>query len=345
MSAERSLPSEVLAARERPALFVLGGEPYARGLIAVSGGDAPRWLDGMVTNDVAALSAGRPANGCYEGCYAALLTRKGRIVADIHLLAREDDYWLEVSASTTTEVLAQLARYIVADDVELTDRSLEFSRLAVEGPGATALVAAVSGTALEEVPREGFALGSIAAAEIVLARFGWTGEDAWQLFVRPSDREAVCAAITQAGALRGSLDALEILRIEAGVPLQGRELGQDVFPDEARLETAISRTKGCYTGQEIVARLYSRGAVNRLLVSLHFLGDRVPAPGALLSADEKRSGQVTSASLSPSAGAIGLGYVRRAHAELGTELRCEDPAGGLIAQVVAPPFPGSASSP
>jgi folate-binding protein YgfZ len=145
------------------------------------------------------------------------------------------------------------------------------------------------------------------------------------------------------GLPRGGPDALEVLRIEAGIPRLGTELGEEVFPDEARLDSAISRTKGCYTGQEIVARLYSRGAVNHLLVRLRFEGDRVPAAGSPLhvrdeSGDEmadKKTGEVTSACASPTRATIGLGYVRREHARSGTALRCLDPRGALRATVAA----------
>jgi folate-binding protein YgfZ len=179
--------------------------------------------------------------------------------------------------------------------------------------------------------------------EQVVVAFGWSGEDAYQLLVPAGQREVVVEAIA-AAANPGELvvagaEALEILRIEAGVPLLGAELSDDVFPDEARLERAISTTKGCYTGQEIVARLRSRGHVNHLLVGLEFSGEELPRPGTELLADRRRTGEVTSCCTSLLAGPIGLGFVRRTHAALGTKLA----AGDSPARVAALPFVGPGS--
>ncbi len=335
---------EVRAGRTSPGLFDLSGAAgpsFARGVIDVRGRDAPRWLDGMITNDVKQIAH----DGARNGCYAALLTTKGRIVADLHVLAREHGYWLETAAAVTDDVIDRLQKYIVADDVDLADASPAWVRLGVEGPGSTAMLAStLDDTALADVPAAGWTAGSIAGVASVLARFGWSGEDAWQLFVPTDGATAVRDALTAAGATPRSTEALEVLRVEAGIPRLGPELGEEIFPDEARLDAAISRTKGCYTGQEIVARLFSRGAVNHLLVGLRFEGEAVPAgeaklyaPGAA-GAREKATGEVTSACVSPTAGVIGLGYARREHAEPGTALVCRTDAGEMSATVAALPL-------
>jgi folate-binding protein YgfZ len=328
--------AEVRAARTHACLFELDRDPYRRGLIAVSGGDAQRWLDGMVTNDITAISQDAENNGCY----AALLTPKGRVIADLHVLARPDGFWLETDATVVADVLARLDRYIVADDVVLADRSDDFARLALEGPGATSLLEEACAASLGEVPRDCWASTKIGDTEVVLARFGWTGEEGWQILAAgPAVSPELDAAVSsQLASPLLSLAALEVLRVEAGIPRLGPELDEEVFPDEARLEGAISRTKGCYTGQEIVARLFSRGAVNHLLVGLRFEGGRAPAPDGPLLVGDKTTGEVTSACVSPSAGAIGLGYVRREHAEPGTVLRCDDPDGSLVATVADLPL-------
>jgi folate-binding protein YgfZ len=337
------LAAEVRAARRAPGLFVLTpAEDQGRGVVAVTGRDAPRWLDGMVTNDITRLSADGPVTGCY----AALLTTKGRIVADLHVLARPDGYWLETAAEAVAPVLAQLGRYIVADDVTLEDVSESVVRLGVEGPGVGALLAELSGTPapqLDAVPPDGWLPLELLGSEVVTARFGWTGEEAWQLFVPAADAPAVQVALLEAGFEARSGEALEVLRIEAGTPRLGPELDEEVFPDEARLESAISRTKGCYTGQEIVARLYSRGAVNHLLVGLRFDAASAPAADAPLEVGDKRTGEVTSACVSPSAGAIGLGFVRKEHAEPGTRLRCRGPDGECEATVAVLPLVAAGS--
>jgi folate-binding protein YgfZ len=331
---------QVLRVRESAGLFGFAEELGRRGLVAVTGRDARRWLDGMLTNDVTRIAPGTPESGCY----AALLTPKGRIVADLHVLAREDGFWLETAASAVADVVARLERYIVADDVKLAVETDEILRLGLEGPGAAAVLAAAgsaSAPALTALAPESWLTTQIAGTDVVAARFGWSGESGFQLFVPVEAGDAVGAALADAGGdalVPASGDALEVLRIEAGIPRLGPELNEEIFPDEARLDRAISRRKGCYTGQEIVARLYSRGAVNHLLVGLRFEDERVPAPDAPLAAGDRPTGEVTSACRSPRAGVIGLGFVRREHAEAGTSLRCDDPAGPLAATVCEPPF-------
>ena len=303
--------AEVAATRSHARVFVLADSDHARGVLEVSGGDAKRWLDGMVTNETLSLSPG-------DGCYAALLTPKGRIVADLHVLAHEDRYWLDTAAWVLPAVLERLERYIVADDVQLRDVSGDFARLSLEGPQATSLLGAPA-----DVPLDAWRTTPVCGVEVVAARFGWSGETAWQLFVPDGRREDVVSAL---GVPVASNAALQVLRIEAGIPLLGAELDEQVFPDEARLDAAISRSKGCYTGQEIVARLYSRGAVNHLLVGLRFEGATLPGLDSALLVGGRRTGEVTSACLSPSLGPIGLGFARVEHAAPGTRLECADPS-------------------
>jgi len=174
-----------------------------------------------------------------------------------------------------------------------------------------------------------------------VARFGWSGELGFQLLLPRASEPAVASALLEAGAESGLVEAdaeaLEILRIEAGMPRLGHELSEDVLPDEARLSRAISYTKGCYTGQEIVARLHSRGQVNHLLVGIEFSQGEAPAEGAEIwpcasgaagtdakPGGDRAIGELTSIAHSPEAGWIALGFVRRAHAEPGTHVRIGD---------------------
>ena len=151
-------------------------------------------------------------------------------------------------------------------------------------------------------------------------------------------REALVAAGGPLGLVAADRDTLETLRIESGVPALGSELDEEVFPAEARLAHAVSTTKGCYTGQEIVERIRSRGAVNYLLVGLRFDGDPPPPGTELQSGEGKRVGEVTSVARSAEAGAIGLGYLRRELEAPGTEVV----AAGGAARVVPLPFVGEA---
>lgn len=308
-----------------------------RGVVRVSGSDRVRWLGGMVTADVASLGPGALA-------YALLLSPKGRILADLYVLERGDEAWLDCDADRVSPLMAQLERYIIADDVALHDAGAELRRASLEGPGTDALLAALD----VQAPAPDICLDAqIAGVRVALAGFGESGERAVQLFVpRVPDAafEAVESAVLAAGGaalVRGDAASLDVLRIEAGTPRMGLELDEDVLPAEAGLvQRAISLTKGCFTGQEIVARLESRGQVNHRLVGLCFESGRPPQAGLPLALPDGRVvGEVTSACVSQ-LGAIGLGYVRRPSDAPGTRLR----AGEDVARVTALPFvqPGAA---
>jgi folate-binding protein YgfZ len=310
-----------------------------RALIEVSGGDRVRWLNGMLSNDVAQLVPG----AARSGCYALLLTPKGRIVADLHVLQRGDVFWLELEAEAAARVRERLEKYIITDDVALADRSSDFARFGIEGPRAAEVVAPLLDGAPPPAP-EAWLDAALGEVSVALAAFGWSGGCGYQLFVPAHAAAAAAAALDAAvcacGGIEADAQALETLRIEAGIPRLGAELDEDVLPAEAHLnERAVSLAKGCYTGQEIVARLDARGQVQHLLVGLRFADDALPAPGAGVEADGRRVGEVTSACHSAEAGAIGLGYVRRAQAAADTEVFvC-----GRAARVAALPFVAAAA--
>jgi len=311
-------------------------EPRERALLEVTGGDRVRWLEGQISNDVASLGSG-------EGCYATVLTVKGRIVADLHVLAREDRFWLDTGAAAREALRQRLERYIVADDVMLGDASDRFARLALEGPAAPEVIEAVAGAPVALAPESATSI-RIAGHEAVVWAWGTTGLPAFQLLVPPGGAPMVRDAIAAAGEPHGLLvagdDVREVLRVESGVPALGSELDGEVFPAEARLDRAISTTKGCYTGQEIVERIRSRGQVNYLLVGLRFEGAAPPPGTDLVAADGKRVGEVTSVATSALAGAIGLGYLRRELDSPGTELR----AGEATARVAGLPIVDEAAA-
>jgi folate-binding protein YgfZ len=313
-----------------------------RGILEVAGGDARRWLNGMVSNDVSSLQPGPERSGCY----ALLLTRQGRIVADFHVMVRGVDtstsFWLEMAAEAVPLVTEQLANFIVADDVELSDRTRDVGRIAVEGPTASAVME----RALGEPP--GLAENAcadvvLAGSDCLLAAFGFSGEPAYQVFVPKAELDSVAAALSEAGEGNGLVSAeaevLEMLRIEAGRPRFGSELDESTLPAEARLDDAVSTTKGCYTGQEVVARLASQGRVKHMLVGL--CGDEATplGVGAVVESAGKSVGEVTSACVSPDAGSIALAFVTRPHDEPGTVLAVE----GRDVRVAALPFTAIAS--
>lgn len=323
-----SAASEAGAVRAAAGLF----RRPERGVLEVSGGDRVRWLDGMLTNDVTGLVPGRENSGCP----ALLLTRTGRIVANPHVLVRDELFWLEVSREGLPAMRETLERYIVADRVELRDASEAWERLALEGANAGQVLAAELGEPLELAPNCG-AECEIAGVQVFVAALGFT-PGALQLFVPAGSGARVAEALVAAGAglglVEGSSAALETLRIEAGIPALGPELDETVLPAEANLESAISFTKGCYTGQEIVARLDSRGSPGHRLVGLAFENDTLAAVGDAIADGERSVGELTSVCVSQDAGAIGMGFVRSASAEPGTKVQ----VGEVAATVAVLPF-------
>lgn len=321
VSAERAAAGAA-AVRRGVGLF-----PLRRGIIEVRGGDRVRWLNGMVTADVSRLAPG-PSR---SGCYALLLSHKGRILADMLVLERGDRFWLDTDAGQAASLLATLDRYLIADDVELRDASADFARYGIEGPGAAALVERATGAPPELAP-DACADAEIGGVRVTLAAFGWSGEPAFQVFAPSAEAAAVESALVAAGGdapVRGDDATLEVLRIEAGIPRLGAELDDEVFPSEAKLVArAVSLSKGCFTGQEIVARIESRGQVHHQLVGLRFQGGALPEVGEslVLEAGGKAVGEVTSVCRSEGLGAIGLGFARRPHDAPGTVLLAGDVA-------------------
>jgi folate-binding protein YgfZ len=301
-----------------------------RGVIEVAGSDRVRWLDGMISADVRSAGPG-------AGAWGLLLTRQGRVVADLHVLVRTDDFWLELERAGVATVLSRLSGYVIADDVTLADRSADFARLALEGASAAETLAAACGEPLALAPHAWREL-ELAGARTTIAAYGFTGQPALQLFVPIAGAAAVEGALLAAGAVSASADTLERLRVAAGTPRLGHELDESVLPAEAGLEAAIAEQKGCYTGQEVVTRMRTRGRVAHRLVGLRFAAASLPERGAAIELGDARVGQVTSAVRSPDAGAIGLGFVRAEAARPGSHVR----VAGAAAEIVELPIRANA---
>ncbi len=291
-----------------------------RGRIAASGADRARFLDGMLTCEVARLEGGAGADGL-------LLDRKGHVLATLRVLARRDALLLDTAPGTGGAVLAALAKLIVADDVALSDLGEAWSTAAVEGPGAAGAFARI-GAPLPEPER------GLERAGVVWWRAGEITAEGVRVL---GPRDAVREVERRLALPRLAPSAAEVLRVAAFVPRYGVDVGERNFPQEARLESALSYTKGCYVGQEIVARIRSRGQVNRLLVQLR--ADAPVTGGASIRSGDREVGSVTSAALSPTLGPLALGYVRADLAVTGTELSID----GVRAVVVYPPAGGAAA--
>jgi len=289
-----------------------------RGKLAVSGPDAAAYLDSLLSNDIAAVAPG-------TGVDATLLTHKGRLLAEVRVLATADELLLDTERVALQALFDALTQFRIGYRAELHKRTLQRGLLSLIGPGAGGAVAPAPGAAEHDHVATEVAGRPVRAIRTDL------GID---LLCLSEDTEAVADALRDAGAAPIDEAVAEIVRVEHGRPRFGVELGEDSMPQEAGLhERAVSYSKGCYIGQETVARLYWKGKPNRHLRGLRFSA-AAPA-GAPLLLGAHPVGAVASVVDSPRLGTIGLALVRR-EAEPGAVLAVDD--AGATATVVDMPF-------
>lgn len=289
------------AARNGSAFIVRG----RRGRLAVTGSEGAEYLQGQLTNDIEALEPG-------GGCYAALLDRKGKMQSDMRVLRIADD---EISVETEPEPLPAVERHLqmykIGRDVEVTDFSAGHAMISVFGPQAVEVAGA--GSLANEFEHHKVVLAGVECRGVRTAG-GLDlllGSDAASL-------EAVAAALEAAGAVPGDDNLLRVLRVEDGIPRFGSEMTETTIPQEAGINTrAVSFTKGCYIGQETVARLHYKGSPNRTLRRL--VSDAPMADGETVSTGDREVGTVGTAVVSPALGPVALAVLRR-EAEPGMEV-------------------------
>jgi tRNA-modifying protein YgfZ len=290
-----------------------------RGKLALTGGEAREFLQGQVTNDVERLEPG-------SGCYAAFLTHKGKMLGDLRILDAGDELLLDCERVALQELFNMIRRFKLGRDVELHKRTLERGLLSLIGPDARRIAGASDLPEAEHAHRTGRIGG--AAVRFIATDLGV------DVLCDAEDSEPVAAALIAAGAVPATEAAAEVRRVETGRPRYGVELDDTVIPQEAGLnERAVSFEKGCYVGQETVARLHFRGKPNRHLRGLRLTGPA--APGDPLRLGEKEVGRLGSVVESPRHGTIALALVRR-EAQPGATLDVAD--GDVRAEVVEPPF-------
>jgi glycine cleavage system T protein len=313
-----------------------------RGLVRVTGADRQRFLHAMVSNDTASLQPG-------QGCYATLLTNKGKLIADFVVYADTDAYLLDLEPQMAPPFIAAISQFVIADDVTFDDMSAQWGRLSLQGPRAAELLSHAFERQVPDLARYAFTTWDLATSQVYLIRRSYTGERGYQLLVSPQALPDLWAVLWQHretyDACAVGLEALETLRIESGIAVCGQELTEETIPVEANLLEAISYTKGCYIGQEVIARIDARGHVNRRLVGLVLDGEILPAQGAPVVSPEREVGWVTSATYSPALQQnIALGYVRREVLNPGTHLEVQANGTTLGATVVELPFYQSTST-
>ncbi len=265
-----------------------------RGKLALSGSEAKSFLQGQVSNDTESLTEG-------HGCYAAFLTPKGKMLGDLRILDTGQELLLDTERVSLQELFNMIRRFSIGYRAELHKRTLECGLESLIGPQSDAVAQAAFGAAPGPAEHE-----HLVAGEVRLIRTA-AGID---LLFDAAASERVRQAATAAGAEPVSEPAADCVRIEQGRPRYGIDLDDSVIPQEAGLnERAVSFTKGCYVGQETVARLFYRGKPNRHLRGLR--SDAPLEPGTELRYEDKPAGRVTSVAVSPRFGPIALGFVRR----------------------------------
>jgi len=273
-----------------------------------SGAKAAATLAGIVTNDVESLTPG-------TGCYAAALTAKGKIVADLRIFCRADDFTLDVSSRAAAGWNDLVRKYVNPRLATYTDVSAETGCIGVYGPKAAAILArlgAADATALAQLAPYQHLTTTVAGHAALVLRSPDYGVPGFDCIVASSAADPLFHALIDAGARAVGLAAADIARVEAGRPEWGIDMDDTTIPQEANLDQlhAISYTKGCYTGQEVVARLHFRGHVNKYLRTIH-APHALPPHGIVRNAEGKEVGEVRSSVVSPRRGAVAIAMLRR----------------------------------
>jgi tRNA-modifying protein YgfZ len=321
---------EYEAARQRAGLVDRAEYAY----IVVSGKDRASYLQGLLTNDIAALRPG-------QGCYTAYLTAQGRMIADLWVYELGDVMLLRLLRDVKPTVLAKLDQFIFSEDVQLGDVTDTFIGVGLVGPESRPLLSSVldsSEDTMNELAEHGNLRATFNGQPVIVLRSSDLGEPGFEVLVEAIAFQPLRAAIHHAGAVEIDAATAETLRIEGGVPKFLQDMDEETIPLEAGIESrAISLTKGCYVGQEVIIRVLHRGhgRVARKLVGLARVGDETFNRGATVQADGRQIGEVTSATWSVALQRpIALAYVHRDFVAPGTHVTVD----GADADVNALPF-------
>jgi len=260
----------------------------ARGRISVSGSEAVTFLNGLITNDMKTLAEN-------ESMPAAFANVQGRLLASVRITRRAHDFLLDTEAVTRDKVIKLIERFTLAGDFKVADLTTESALISLQGRGASALLEQIT------LPDDTMVIPAT-----------HTGEDGFDLIISAAEKDRLWQMLVAAGATPVSAEVEEILRIEAGIARYGVDMDETNVVTETNLDDAVSYTKGCYLGQEIIVRIKHRGHVAKKLTGLRFQTEEPVQTGAVIhSIDNKEIGRVTSATFSPQLKTtIALGYVR-----------------------------------
>jgi folate-binding protein YgfZ len=282
----------------------------ARGRIRVTGSEATMFLNGLITNDVKNLAQNRWMPAVFP-------TVQGRLIGVVRVIRGNGaELLIDTEAASHEAVLKTISRFTLAGDFKVADVTSETALLTVQGQGAAEVVEKVFETGVSELSSNG-----VVETNVTILRATHTGEDGFDIIVDAARKAEIQQALETAGAQTIGEDTFEILRVEAGIARFGVDMDETNVVPETNLDDAVSYTKGCYVGQEIIVRIKHRGHPAKKLTGLRFETDQQVEPGAVIRSTENQEiGRVTSAVVSPKRGSIGLGYVRYEYIAEGTRV-------------------------
>jgi folate-binding protein YgfZ len=305
-----------------------------RGRLLISGSEAVMFLNGLITNDMKTLAV--------NSWMAAIFPNvQGRLLAAVRIIHREDGFLIDTESPTLETVAKLLERFTLAGDFRVNSLSSETAMLSIQGRKAAAVIRQAFGETAATLARDQVVTAHLDnGSEVTIIRATHTGEDGFDLFVNASESPKVLEMTRDAGAQPFGSEVAETLRIEAGIPRFGIDMDETKVVTETNLDDAVSFTKGCYIGQEIIARIKYRGHVAKKLTGLLVEHDGALEGGLkILSADDKEIGNITSATVSPQLKkTIELGYVKYDYLEPGTKVKVVSAEVELPATVTELPF-------
>ena len=296
----------------------------SRGRIRVSGSEAIMFLNGLITNDMKTLAENRWMPAVFP-------TVQGRLIGAVRVVRVKDWFLVDTDAETHEAVLKTISRFTLAGDFKVSDVTAETALVTLQGEGAAEILHKVFDQGVSDLPQNGVAETTWQNTQVTIIRASHTGEDGFDIVIDSSRKAELRQALEAAGAKPVGEDTFEILRVEAGIARFGQDMDETNVVPETNLDDAVSYTKGCYVGQEIIVRIKHRGHPAKKLSRLRFETDLQIEPGAIIKSRENQEiGHVTSAVISPKLGSIGLGYVRYEHLAEGTHVVVGDGIDAIV---------------
>jgi folate-binding protein YgfZ len=323
-------PIEYAAVRDGAAGVI---DLSSRGRLLVSGSEAVMFLNGLITNDMKTLLL-------HSWMPAVFPNVQGRLIAAVRIIHRDDGFLIDTEHATLEPVAKLLGRFTLAGDFQVRDLSSETAMLSVQGREAAEVVGQALDQTTASVSRGGVATAQFEKGKVTIIRATHSGEDGFDLFVDANATEDLRRSLIAAGASPCGQEVAEILRIEAGIPRFGIDMDDTKVVTETNLDDAVSFTKGCYIGQEIIARIKYRGHVAKKLTGVLLEETVALESGAkILSTDDREIGAVTSSAVSPHLRqTIALAYVKYDYLEPGTKVKIISADQELPAKVTELPF-------